>query len=166
MNRKVFRCSMFRLMLGCMMLMTFSSCSLFNRYHPSPEVQSAVVHVADDYLRFIAMGRRQQVEAMMLMAPYLVEKEMSKDQWRKQFASIQNRWPKDDHPLLQLILTELDVRENTAKLRLKKPSMPEMPEVEIRMEWAGSGWLISSDTLFGSSGVLEYLLKNAPQKQS
>lgn len=147
-------------------LSCLSACGALSSYTPTPEAQMTVLGLANDYLRIIVQGKTRQVESMILWIPYVEATGVSKDQVRADIKWLSKRWPLDNHPLLGLQLTEINVNEDDAFVRLKKLSLPEQPEIVISLQWIGNGWLIVGDTLFTKDGVISHLKAHAAKTDS
>lgn len=149
------------------LILCLSSCSAFTAYKSeTPEAKIAVLSVARNYLGFIVMGNYNQVFGLILWNSFLDSSgsAFTKEDVRRQMELIQNRWSKEEHPLLNLDMKDIEVRADTAELTLQKFNSPESPKIEISFIWTGNGWLIQKDNIFGSEGVLAKAL--TPPKDS
>ena len=149
------------------LVLSLASCSAFTSYKSeTPEAKIAVLSVARNYLGFIVMGNYNQVFGLILWNSFLDSSDsaFTKEDVRKQMELIQNRWSKEEHPLLNLDMKDIEVRADTAELTLQKFNSPDSPKIVINFIWTGSGWLIQKDNIFGSDGVLAKAL--TPPKDS
>lgn len=141
--------------------LALSGCSLLHGYQASSEVKLAVVNVTNEYIRLTVMGRESRVEEMVLWFTYVQNRQISREQFRAENAKIRDRWAPDDHPLLGLTLVDLKISEDHAVVRLKKASLPDLPEITVTLEWNGAGWLVIDDSIHGKNGAIAALLKTA-----
>lgn len=132
-------------------------CSTFKRSSSTPEMKIAVLRVSDDYLRSIATGNVHQVEGLIEWTDYILQKKgrITKAEVRSQVEGLVKRWTPQDHPLLGLNAEEVDVDDDHATIVLRKANQPEAPEIHIDLVWAGGGWLVYDDSIFGPDGLFE-----------
>ena len=124
----------------------------------SPATKTTVLGVSADYLGKIVRGNYKEVNAMVVWPTYLDKSGpgMTKEKYFTQLDTMRKRWKtaQTNHPLLGLTPVSVDVDGDEAEVVLKKEKSSEMsPEIEIQLSWAGTGWMISGDSLFGDNGM-------------
>jgi len=120
----------------------------------SPATRATVVGVSADYLTKVVQGKLKEVNVMIVWAEYLENSSpgMTKKKYFSQLESIQNRWQPSEHPLLGLTTVSVDVDGNDAEVVLRKEQQE--PDISVSLAWAGTGWMIVGDSLFGDRGLI------------
>jgi len=118
----------------------------------TPEEKLAVVRVCDEYFRNIALGHYSQAEGMIAWAEYEPLKEgVTRAMFTERIVANKSRWTIEQHPLLGVDILDVKVRGDYATVLLEKKALQR--NYEIKLVWAGRGWLILADNLFTENGV-------------
>ena len=156
--------SRFARLFFVLLAFSFCSCSMLRKTAPSPEEKMAVLHVVDQYLRYVVAGDKDKVASMIIWAEYLTEttKAFNQDSFFKQLSIIKGRWPREENPMLGLDVVNLEIGGDLAKVRLRKLANPQSPEIWVQVVWVGRGWMVRDDSLFGQGNLIEKL---GPQQE-
>lgn len=142
-------------------VISLSGCSaIFGGDTITLEQKQAVLRVVNEYLSFVALGKRDQAESMILWVDYVEQggPGFNREIFRKQFAIAQaKKWDPKSHPLYNLDLTDLAIDDERAAVRLSKYQNEKSPVIAVDLVWAGRGWLVTGDTLFGMNGLFNKL---------
>ncbi|MCB0358281.1 MAG: hypothetical protein KDD44_01550 [Bdellovibrionales bacterium] len=153
------------LVVGLVSASSLTACSMLGFDRPSRgtiEVKQAVLNVASDYLRFVVANKTRLAEGMILWGDYSDNKGLgfSRELWQRQLEYLHTTFDPGDvaaHPLVNLDLVNIDVDDSNSVVVLRKYNNPQAPEVRIALTWVGKGWLVTDDSLFGSSGLIAQL---------
>lgn len=136
-----------------------SSCASINlgekKREPTPELKMAVIGVADQYLGAITADHYDHLRGMVLWVDYSAANSMiTKVDYEREIRILNETFKpaSDEHPLKQLEVTDINVNENDATVKLKKIGFEQ--EFDINLRWIGEGWLVVDDSIFGATGYL------------
>jgi hypothetical protein len=118
---------------------------------PSPAVQQTLVALTQNYLESIVNGNEERMLNFRAFSP------SGKDQIglaRDEITAQLKANPAKNHPLLGYQIVEVLAKENEAKVLLKKPQGDTSPSPTVFFFWAGRGWVITHDEIFGPDGLL------------
>lgn len=122
---------------------------------PNPELYALLVRVAGNYLRHVVNGDEARIGGVILWVDFLEQAEIDKKEYLRQLASLRGRWTPQQHPLLGLDVIAVRWYGEDAEVIFRKADRPEdYPEIRIELLWAGRGWLVKSDSLFGKDKLI------------
>ena len=154
----------FCLLFSCCSLLAGCSTAIFSK-SVAPELKQTLVSLTNNYLTAIIAGDEKSVLHSVYVADFFTDPRFTSDDFHRQFAAIQGRWTGADHPLVGLRVENVTADENTAEVRLKKDpkwiGKSGSQVIAVNFRWAGTGWVIKSDSLFGKDKLFaELLAKN------
>lgn len=134
-------------------------CSVIRPYRPTPEVKRTVVLVTTDYLTSVVKGDLNRLSQMIVWSEYLGDgsTRFTKAEFASQVLSLKNRWPLNDHPLIGLAVTGLDIDERRAVVDLQKPKTSSDERIRVELLWDGTAWYVTGDSLFGVNKRFSHL---------
>ncbi len=136
-----------------LVLFAFSGCSMFSSQEVTPETKMAVLRLCDEYLRNLANGKASQAEAMIAWSDYAPasEDELTREEFDQIIKSKKDRWSKEEHPLLGLDVTDVEIGNDVAVITLVKKSTKST--IEIKLNWVGRGWVVTGDNILSKNGI-------------
>lgn len=153
----------FLLSMNCFCLLACSS-SVF--HHTSPEVKQVLIGVTNRYLTVVANGDEHSATQMIYWPDFSESGKFTTAEYHRQFESMRNRWNASTHPLASLVVVDAVSDGNSAKVTLQKDpklsakSKGDSPDIWVKLIWAGRGWIVSEDSLFGTNKYLASLSKS------
>ncbi len=118
--------------------------------------KSRVAQVSIEYLRLCFLGNMKLINSYVLLSEYLKNQGLSLDEYTSEIERLPRRWQVDTHPVLQLVLLEVNVRDDKAKTYFQRGGAEsDFPRIEIELEWSGTSWVITNDTIFGVGGLFQ-----------
>jgi len=135
--------------------------SVFNS--TSPELKEVLIGVTNRYLTLVANGDEQNAAQMIYWPDFSESGKFSAAEFHSQFQSIRNRWALQDNPLMGLVVVDAVSHGNDGKVTLRKDpklaakSKIEAPEIWVKLLWAGRGWIVKEDSLFGTNKYIASL---------
>ena len=151
------------LALNCFCAVACSS-SVF--HHTSPEVKQVLIGVTNRYLTYVAKGDEHNATQLIYWPEFSEGGNFTTAEFHRQFESMRNRWDAASHPLSGLVVVDAVSDENSAKVTLRKdPKLAakvkgDTPDIWVKLIWAGRGWIVSEDSLFGTNKYLASLSKS------
>lgn len=146
-----------RTILGILLLALLSvsvtSCTTKSK-EATEGAKSRVAQVSIEYLRLCFLANMQHISSYVLISEYLKNGKISLDEYTDQINRLPRRWPIDKHPVIQLVLLDIDVKGDIAKVSFQRGGGDsEFPRIYIDLEWTGTSWVITKDTIFGHDGL-------------
>lgn len=148
------------LALSALFPLVLCNCSLFTSSPPSDLTRAAVIRVAGEYVANVVRRSEDQLEAMVLWADYAHNNGgLSKETYLEQLAAMPELPLDKNHPLINLDVHEIDIDANDAEVTFRKVGVDSGAEdIVVTLLWAGQGWLITDDTLFGDDGLVAKMI--------
>jgi hypothetical protein len=157
------RCNKLARAFLVLLLINLSACGFWKTEGPpSVNEKQIVILVCADYLKIVVSNKHhERLNSLMALTTYMENQPgLNKSTFLKQIESLQNRWPMDEHPLLNLDLKEIIVEDDLAKVTLRrKDGLESDPDVEIELFWSGTAWQIIDDSLFGPGNYIESITR-------
>jgi hypothetical protein len=152
------------------LLALLSACSepIFSS-NPNTEVRNVLINVSTRHIGTIVMGDAHAAAAAVFADDYFGKdgSRVKISDFVKYLEALKAKYKPQptSHPLLGLQITSVRQRGNSAEVRLHKdPKVLERStdktdtEIVIGCTWTGSAWIVSSDSLFGSGGLVPRLV--------
>lgn len=139
-------------------IIALSSCSYLKPKTGENLQKYTVARVSSTYLGWVFAGSEDHMGNYVVWSLLLSGsdgKPMSREDFRKQLKSIQNRWTTEEHPIFDLDLKSVEVDGNQAEVRFQRLNRSHYPVITLELRWSGTGWLIERDSLFGQGGQVE-----------
>lgn len=122
------------------------------------------------YLSLIVAGEEKQVVEMVYWPDFSDNGNLTLEDFHKEFIATKNRWPLNPavHPLLGLQVVKVSGGGNYGDVLLAKdpkflpPGAKPGPEIRIWFIWAGTGWVVREDSLFGKGKFFSELPPRNP----
>ena len=133
----------------------FAGCSLNGGEEPNALVKQTLTSVASNYLIALVGNDVHYLRSAVDWPEYQSKNSVSHNEVTQITSNWQDRWSLEDDPLNNLKVKKILQDENSAMVRLHNPIKEDAPEVLINLYWSSSGWKITSDNIFGPSGIVE-----------
>jgi len=150
------------------LLSLLCSCSRSSSLNENSALKRTLVNVSADYLNAIIRGDNRRVKSKMFLSSFISSKKQpfkSKDLDR-QLSSLNSRWNKNNHPLVNLDVIKVEKNQDDAYLEFRRIKSENSPLISIKLLWAGSGWLVVEDNLFGPEGLFGSLPTISQEQRS
>jgi hypothetical protein len=142
-------------LLGILISTTLISCSKKPK-EATEGAKSRVAQVSMEYLRLCFLGNMEHINSYVLLSQYLKNRDITLDEYTAQINQLPRRWSIEEHPVLQLILLEVDVKDNKGSVFYQRGGTESsFPRIRIDLEWSGNSWVIVNDTIFGNNGLFQ-----------
>ncbi len=155
----------FVVLIPVLILLGSSACGMWKKDGPpSSNEKQIVIMVCGDYLQVVVTNQHhERLNSLMALTAYMENQAgLDKARFLKQMESLQNRWTPEQHPLLNLDLTSINIRGNNAKVSFRRRGKGEnWPTITIELIWSGTAWQIIDDSLFGPGNYIASLTQAA-----
>ena len=128
---------------------------MFKSSEPSPELRATVIRAAARYLVHVVNNNENELNGAILWVDVLEKKNMTKEQYRFQMASLQDRFSEKNHPLLGLETKNVEWSGDRASVQFVKSAADNPAVIQVELKWAGAGWLVEDDNIFGEDALIE-----------
>jgi hypothetical protein len=149
---------------------SLSGCSLFGSsasdINLTPEVKAAVKRVAAEYIGSAVDGNFRYAQSLILWSAYLANKggNYSKVTHLQQMGLIKKIGAVDSNPLLNLQIKSFETSDNEVTITAyNQLGTKNQPGVSVTLLWAGQGWLIVDDSIYGPNGLAVGLAPSSVQ---
>lgn len=156
------------LLPALLMMLCLSACSRgFFFSEPTAEVKVLLVNVATRHIGLIVLGDATAVAASVFPDEYFGKggARITPGEFASEIAALKKLYPATPaaHPLLGLRVNTVKQSENDAYVDLSKdpkmlPAGESNPTIRLQMIWTGSAWIVATDSLFGSGGLIPQLI--------
>ncbi|MCC6952538.1 MAG: hypothetical protein IT290_00320 [Deltaproteobacteria bacterium] len=155
-----------RVCAATILVFALSACSIIFGSEGTPEAKQAALLATNHYLTAALAANPAALQDSVAWSDYTSNKGASATLANAiaQAEELRAAFPLKDHPLTDLIPTEIWARGDTARIRLKKRSKPAAPEIEVTLIWAAGGWLVVSDNIFGDGEIAATTPRPAAKK--
>ena len=132
-------------------LLLSTSCTSLVGSKPGPELGALLVKVSAEYLQHVVNADEARIGGAILWTDFLEQADIDKKEYMRQVRSLRKkRWTPAQHPLLGLTVEEITWYGDAAEIHFRKANSDKpYPLIKVEMVWAGSGWLVTKDNLFG-----------------
>lgn len=120
-------------------------------------LQETLVNISADYFNAIIRGDYPLAKSKINQADFVFNERFTVEDMQTQLRTLDGRWTKEEHPLVNLIVLDVDQDGDYATLKFRRGDNKSAPTIEVRLLWTGTGWLINKDNLFGSDGLFASL---------
>ena len=145
------------LFISVLSLFLATSCSKSISVDDNAPLRAALVRISANYFNAIIRGDKRSLDTRINPTKYFSDNSFSSKDFYNQVSSLDGRWNKDDHPLVNLDVLDIDKSEGSAELKFRRIDNPDAPVIYLSLSWEGAGWLVSKDNLFGPGGIFSNL---------
>lgn len=144
------------LVLLLSLLLSSSACSTLSKPPESRLLKATVVTVSANYLQQIAKAELRHLNSLVNWNVYLSKSKegVTKQSYSSQVRALANSFHHNNHPLLGLSISEIEIDDDFAEITLNKESVEKSDDIWIHLAWNGTAWLVIDDNLFGPGALI------------